>query len=257
MDSFDVALKALLHVQTLQSTIDVLHATTDSEETKSNSLVLAASIGLEGIVVKLLKEELELVDARSSDGTTALIAAACSGHSSVVQLLLDRGADVNAYDIHGSTALLAASSGLDTLGCLVLLLCHGADVNRTDNHGDSALHVASCNRQEGVVQLVLDYGADVNARNKFGYTALTLAAHQGSAALVKLLLHHGAYVHSHTEVLGAARSSDRGGRVSTLHIACEGGYQQIVEMALAYGANPVSRSAAGLSALHFAVLWSC
>ena len=52
----------------------------------------------------------EVVNAKSSDGTTALHRAALMGHDRILRLLLEKGARIDDTDSEGGTALMIASA---------------------------------------------------------------------------------------------------------------------------------------------------
>jgi ankyrin repeat protein len=153
-------------------------------------LWIAAVFGLIG-VIRLLIEQGNDINAKTTSGETALHGAAKSGHEAVVLLLLEKGADIEARAQYGRTALhSAAESGHETV--VRLLLKKGIDIKVKDRYGGTALHDAAECGHASVVRLLLEKKADIGVRTQYGGTVLRRAAGGGHETLVRLLLEKGA-----------------------------------------------------------------
>ncbi|TVY36127.1 Vegetative incompatibility protein [Lachnellula occidentalis] len=121
------------------------------------SLHIAAKLGVETVVSKLLAAPSVNVNAAGLNGWTALHNATAFEHMSVVSLLLAApGIDVNAADEDSETALhFAADSGQKAMISL-LLAAPGIDINkRTDIWSKTALDTARSRGHEDIVDLLL------------------------------------------------------------------------------------------------------
>ena len=81
----------------------------------------ASKSGNQSVVEELLKQGVDNVDTKDSDGRTALWTASFDGHSDVVELLLSHGADTEVRDEDGDTALHVAcyKGHLNVVKCLI------------------------------------------------------------------------------------------------------------------------------------------
>ena len=168
----------------------VRHADTKAYTAQEVLILEAARSGDEGLVGRLLEEDITRVGARGVDKRTALHLAVINRHESVVGLLLRYGANTEAADSDEKKPLyIAVEQGHKTL--VELLLRHGALVESL--HGGSrhtALHRACEIGNVDIAKVLLDFGAAVDAQLANGYTPLALAASNGP--LFELLLEHGA-----------------------------------------------------------------
>jgi ankyrin repeat protein len=107
------------------------------------------------------------------------------------------------------------------------LLATGVKIEEGNLLFESDLSLAISSGKVEVVDLLLDYGADIERRRPYSMeTPLMEATKLRSHAIVKLLLQRGA----------DSQSSDRGGN-SSLHIACECGDGDLVELLLQHRSN--------------------
>jgi ankyrin repeat protein len=156
------------------------------------NILMAAAMGGQTDMVKLLLDKGLDVAAKDKRGQTALIVASAAGNAKVVELLLDRGADVNAKDSHRRSALSHAVFLRGHVEAVKVLLDRGADINARDDPADRTvlMHAAQDGLLE-VVKLLLDKGADVNARDCGGKTALSLAKGKDVEEIELVLKAHG------------------------------------------------------------------
>lgn len=130
---------------------------------------------------KVIKDSPDLINARSSEGTTPLEKAVRKGQLTVAKFLLENGADPN-----NGALPIAADSGHKAL--VELLLSHGADVNSVWDQKETALHKASSRNFRAVAEALIAAKADVNAKRIDGNTPL----HSASLNFAELLLASGA-----------------------------------------------------------------
>lgn len=101
------------------------------------------------------------VNARREDKCTPLELAAEWRNYVAVSLLVGYGADVNSTNARGETALHRAVlfGGFDVTNLLIKSGCH---INQQDNLGKTALHRACENKSANLVRLLLANGSDVS-----------------------------------------------------------------------------------------------
>ena len=78
------------------------------------TLLIAAAMGGQEAIVRMLLQRGASVNLQISGGATALMAAALYGHTMIVQVLLDAKADASLHDFDGGTALLIAEQEKQT-----------------------------------------------------------------------------------------------------------------------------------------------
>jgi ankyrin repeat protein len=136
-------------------------------------------------------------------------------------------------------AMVAARNATDLVR---ILLLQKHDANERDEHGLTPLMWAARTGAVDAMQILLDSGADPNIRDiRNGWTALFHAIHKGQAGAVRLLLKRGVDPNKAARTLRplAMASADRD--------------PTIVELLLAYGADPKARGIGGSTALSVAV----
>jgi ankyrin repeat protein len=157
------------------------------------ALILAARLGLSGVVAWLLKfdtvqEQIDTFVFEFKCGPPILEAAA-KGYTDVIHLLLKNGANINQEGNDGENMLFVASErGQET--AVQMLIEAGACVNNGDAiMGMTPIEVASQRGHEGIVEMLIKAGADVN----LGYeSALYCASEFGSEDMVQKLILAGA-----------------------------------------------------------------
>lgn len=122
----------------------------------------------------------------TKSGANALIAASIGDNLEVVRLLLDEGAQVNEWDADGETALLHAAKGGDPR-LVELLLRNRADPEMKDKYGRTPLMVAAIHNNKDVVRTLLLHGANRKATDKAGLTAARYAGSMGHEAIRDML----------------------------------------------------------------------
>jgi ankyrin repeat protein len=207
------------------------------------------------------------------DDATLLIAACATGALRVIEYLLSLKSDVNAAQSAGATPLhLAASAaGPKTIGMLVqagaklntldkaqftpfFLACKtgnveackalheaGADVSMPTENGAEPIYVAAQLGRVAVLKKLVEWGVDVDT-NGSGHRPLHIAVMMGHTAAVDVLLDAGASL----DVEGGEQKS------TPIGIACQHGYDDVVELLIAKGAD-VNKSCVGsVTPLHLA-----
>lgn len=225
-------------------------------------------------VVKVLLDNGASVDAQDIEGHTALMFASKEGHLAIADLLLARGANVHHTSSQTSrTALhLAAVSQPDVVALLLkkgaavdpenrrgqtplsvavehkqpaiveLLLQQGAKADRKP--GDSTLvQMAIVGRQARVTELLLRYGASPSDPYAGGSSLLMIASLNGDVATVQVLLSQGALV----DINHKNKKSE-----TALHMACQTGHTDVVQLLLERGANPAMKNNKGRTPLDLA-----
>lgn len=198
------------------------------KQTSQIRLLQAVSRGQLQQVRALLDQGADINVKESKSGQTPLISASFKQRKKLVQLLLDKGADVHARDINGETALMAAAEKGNT-SIVKMLLENGADINAGDKWKETALIITLRKHKLAAAKLLIDKGADIRVKDNFYQrTPLIWASNLGDIELVKLLLEKGAQVNA----------EDIEKKTALVH-AAHNGHQQIRELLLKYGADPV------------------
>jgi len=223
------------------------------------ALLFAARAGHLEVARRLIAAGAPVNDA-AADGTSALVIAAHSGHTETALALLEAGADPNAAG-SGYTALhIAIRRGDVTIVKAVLARGAHADtrlLKATPNRrlsddvalprplvGTTPLWLAAYFGQLEIVQVLAAAGGDVNAAANDGVTPLMAAIGrnaQAAAATAEHLLGAGADVNA----------ADENGNTA-LHRAVTSGFNEIVKMLAARGANLEARNRQGQTPLMLA-----
>ena len=180
---------------------------------------------------------------------------------------LDReaaGALVSAHSGYVRTAhFLLAAAERDRADAVELLLDFGTPIDIQDTQGRTALHAAAAADARVAAAFLLQRGADANIReSRYKATPLGFAVHYDHRAMIDLLAPHSRDVFSLAhqgkvvrlrDVLAAdpQRARDAGPHGSTL-LWClpndEGVALEVVELLLAYGADPAVKMEDGTTA---------
>ncbi len=179
--------------------------------------------------------------AGAADGPP-LVEAARKADAGAVRALLNGQVDVDAAEADGTAALHWAAYRGD-VETARLLLGAGAVAAPANRYGVTPLTLAAGRGDASVVEALLDAGADPNTALPEGETALMTAARTGAADVLRLLLDRGADPR--------AREGWRG--QTALHWAAAENHARAVHALVERGADVDERSAAGWSALLYAV----
>jgi len=142
-----------------------------------------------------------------------------------------------------SLAGCAVENGLETM--LDLLQKKHKNFVKTPHIGDPLMVIASYSGQSKMLSWLIKHGGHVNAQDRFGSSALSLAMQSRDPAAVSMLIKHGARLRSR-------QNTEYGSGISTLMVASEYGYSDIVQRLLKAGADIHRKTLFGESALHFA-----
>ena len=142
------------------------------------------------IVDILLEAGANVVTAIDEDGNNALHLAAKIGNDSIVKKLLGHS-DVDISGHKGRTALLFSVIGGHASTAKILEHA-GADIERKDEGGENALQLAIAEGHHKVIKSLIESGFNVNMKGAGSKTPLITAAELGQGNTVKLLLDNGA-----------------------------------------------------------------
>lgn len=201
----------------------------DAKQSRSSALLWAAKHGQKSTAEQSLQGggDINVVD----DEVTPLYLAAKNSHVELVRLLLEHGADPNFKGSSNWTPLFEAAANGDE-DIVRLMIQRGADINLKDTLDRTPMFYASKGpegKNQAVVRLLLEHGADPNSKEKaYWYTPLFIPAILGDVSVVRMLLEHEA----------DPNSQDRNNRTPLFH-ARQWGQEEVVQILLAYNANPV------------------
>jgi ankyrin repeat protein len=178
---------------------------------KAMALRVASQHGHISIVVRILKQGVDVDSRQNGDGPTALILASEESHANVVSHLLLAGADPDIMDSRtGRTPLMIAAdqSNAVVARCLVE---GGADINAKDQLGGrNAISRAARNGDHSFVRLMLNAGADIHSKDTSGWTCFMNAVDNGHEETVSLLLHNGADANDTSDWTALMRAAGKG-----------------------------------------------
>uniref|UniRef100_A0ABD2VZP1 Uncharacterized protein n=1 Tax=Trichogramma kaykai TaxID=54128 RepID=A0ABD2VZP1_9HYME len=194
------------------------------------------------------------VDAQDNEGRTPLHKAIDKGNIKLVEILLRRGARPNLADDKKITPLHAickrknGDDGLlkrffeinDELNQLV-------EVDTKNEEGSTPLHLALSHGCKKLNQLLLEKHADPNLANAEGHTPLHVICQRedDDVDLVKMLFEMSDKFNKPIQI----DARDKSG-CTPLHLALNGGHEQIAEWLLRRGADLNSANAQGSTPLH-------
>ncbi len=250
----DDAITAFLGAVQMQNAASASRVLKSEPRIATDSLHVAAVLGLESIARTLIEADPSRVTARAGDPAADPLLFLCfspfhgesadrdAGLLATARLLLDAGADPNTLDgRYGVPALYAVTGMHNVLPIARLLLDAGA--NPTD--GESVFHAAE-SFHEDALELLLAAGADLNHTGEWGNTAVYFLlrwhdvereerVNQG----VRWLLDHGA---DPNVLCGKEREN-------SLHVAARRGQSpEVVRLLLDHGADVHAKAGDGNTA---------
>ncbi len=185
-------------------------------------------------ILRLLKEQPSLANAKDKSGVTAIFLALYRGNKEAAREIAARKSSLDVFEAAALGDLARLRSLIDSDPSLVTL--YSPD-------GFTALALASYLGQKGSTEYLIERGAEPNAvaRNSTGFTALTGATSQNHTEVARLLVKHGANVNYSYE----------GGFTPLMHAASAGNFE-LVNILLENGADPNAKNADGKTPLTFA-----
>ena len=215
-------------------------------------LMHAAALGNVGTLTLLLDKGAD-VDARSANGATALMWAVSD--AAKVRVLIERGADVNAVSENGRSALLLAAMSDQSAAVVRLLLSHKANPLVVDKDQTTVLMAAATGGDTDTITQVLNTDVDVNAADWIGNTALMMAVSTGNVEAVRQLIARGAQVNavSREPSVPVKNGIIALGRLTPLMLAASSGPLEMVQTLLKAGARVNVADSRGLTPLMLAI----
>nr|CAB3267277.1 transient receptor potential cation channel subfamily A member 1 homolog [Phallusia mammillata] len=194
---------------------------------------------------ELLKHKrirLGLLEVTDRYDNTPLHVAALRGHYSVVKMLLDAGAVIDAKNEDEQTPIhLAAENGRVKIVVELVRRKHEI-VHDDDENANTALHLAALSGRIHVVRELVRLGASIGARNAKQWTPLDCCAFAGMHKSAIVLL----------EADSPVDPKDKR-KITPLHLACQEGHTEMVQVLLQWKADVTHRSVDGRNALDFAI----
>lgn len=212
------------------------------DENDKNVMHEAARIG-NTEMVHLLCCQKQLIDSKAKDGSTPLMYAAHGGHFGVYQALLKEGADALATNKWGWSAMHFAA-WIGKAEFITPLLVRTQLINMKTNTGKTPFVIAAEQGHVKVCELLLKTGADPLARDEEdGCNAMHCSAEAGHAEIVQMLLAYKQLINSPL----------RDGR-TPLILAAEQGHENVCELLLKAGADPLATDEDGRNVMHYAAM---
>ncbi|PSB54756.1 ankyrin repeat domain-containing protein [Chamaesiphon polymorphus] len=239
--------------------------------TTTTALGLAAECGEVEIIQMLLPRGVDVNAPVGADGWTALLSAISKGHRAVVQLLVTAGANVNVWSRGETPILLAAKCEEREIYQYLYPLVNTAIRRCADRDGEQLLQatrkrrIRSQNRPvEKFIEMAtignidevnraIEIGIEVDELGAKGHTALMAAAYHGHRSIVNILLSAGA----DPNLLSDDNGLGTAGMTALMYAAGSffaSNRQQIVQLAIAGGAEVNQRGAGGRTAIFYAAL---
>lgn len=150
------------------------HATPERE------ILWACEKGKEDLVVQILSQHPECVNAVDKDDYTPLHRAAYSNYLHIIKVLLEKGASVDAKTADGWTPLHSACRW-NNYDCALALINAGSNINAQTNSGQTPLHLAASYRESlQTIKLLLSNPLiEPSTQNSNGETAKDIALRCG------------------------------------------------------------------------------
>ncbi|AFY96700.1 ankyrin repeat domain-containing protein [Chamaesiphon minutus] len=239
--------------------------------TTITALGLAAECGEVEMIQMLLPRGVDVNAPVGADGWTALLSAISKGHRAVVQLLVTAGANVNVWSRGETPILLAAKCEEREIYQYLYPLVNTAIRLCADRDGEQLLQstrkrrIREQNRPiEKFIEMAtignidevnraIEIGIEVDEIGAKGHTALMAAAYHGHRSIVNILLSAGADPNLLSDDNGLGTAG-----LTALMLAAGSFFasnrQQIVQLAIAGGADVNQRGAGGRTAIFYAAL---
>ncbi|PAA49732.1 hypothetical protein BOX15_Mlig000214g4 [Macrostomum lignano] len=183
-------------------------------------------------VAEVLLKKGAFVNACNTGHETPLHLAARTGSTAMVELLIRHGASLNALDTDRQTALHKAANFNQNDLLKYLLEIDSSVIDAKDREENTPLLLASCQQDDpGCVQILLEKGANPLCTDGQDRSALYLAAQWHNTKVLKALLDNP--VVTENRVIDEADVNNN----TPLHVACENGYLDVVELLLRYKAK--------------------
>ena len=177
------------------------------------------------LVRQLLIAEPELVEFRNYQGFTALCFAAQKGYNELVELLLSFNADIEDSNNLDSASPLVIAVVQNHVSTCRILLRKGANCNIVTKTGKTPLGVATIEGHQEMVDLLLEHKANPEKGFKDG-SPLIVAVERNYLCICESLLK-----------AGASSNCVKANGFTALSLAAYYGYEEILELLLAYNAD--------------------
>jgi len=232
-----------------------------------NNLMVAASLGYEGQIDKLIARGAD-INAETPEGATPLIFAVANNRSGSVQKLLAYDPVIDKLTASDETPLIISVKN-GNLEIAEILIRGGADIDMPNSKGVAPIHFAAVKGDIEMTDLLIYYGADINlksadgtsplmasvwagfhdvsdlfirnganleARDRNGFTPLLIAAQNGDTMMINLLLKNGVDIYERNNF-----------NYNALNIAIEANHKTAVELLLEHGDKWTSSDKNGMN----------
>lgn len=190
-----------------------------------------------------LAKDKNLLQERTTDGSTLLHLAAVAGDTAGFSYLLGLGLDIRATDNLGRSVVHHAMEG-GNLSMLTYLRRCNADLDAAEKEGFTPLYWAVLTSNREAAQFLLSNGADLNHHTREGQTPLMMAVMRNSLPMVEMLCGQGA------DLL----AEDNEGKTA-LHLAAIEGNLPVISYLIQRRIPVNARDKQGKTALHYASIY--
>ncbi|XP_028133816.2 delta-latroinsectotoxin-Lt1a-like [Diabrotica virgifera virgifera] len=183
------------------------------------ALHLAISSKSNDVVLELLKNEKTDVNIKSSTGVTALHLGAIRNEHEIVGTLIKKGAMLEDRTQNHLTAMqLTAIHNIEN--AFNILIDNGADINSKTN-GSSILHLAAQYGHVNITRILFKNCANFRQYDNSGFLPIHVAAWNGKIPILDIILEE------FPDIVDIV-SGDETKRSSSLHLASEKGYMDVI-----------------------------
>ena len=169
----------------IEEDIDIV----DAIDEEGNTALHCASYRGRVEVISYLLDQGANINAKGDFGITPLFDACEKGHLEVVELLLSKGADPTICSNGSRTAIMMASNQghVDVVRCLVRNKAVRATIDTQDCIGSTALWRASFRNRTEVLKVLVEVGANPMVADRYGRTPLDMTKHWGYGGCITIL----------------------------------------------------------------------
>lgn len=193
-------------------------------------------------VVKMVKKDKSLLNAKNERDRPLIHIASAKGHLEIVKFLVKNGADVNQTEkVHDRRPIHFASQR-GHLDVVKFLLKNGADLNAREKDNETALSYVVSSQSLETVKFLVKKGLKINdmkSKRKVPPVYYAVNGNEPNLEIINYLISKGAII----------TGTDEGGW-TMLHSAVWRGKGDLIKLLIKGGISPNSKSETGVTPLH-------